>query len=553
MSNVEEENDNIIKEKIEETTENQETETAKQEELRKAVLESPINAPLAEIGAIAPIDEQTIEPVVLNNEEPDSPKAAEPNTPEQIVSTEITSTANEAELDPPAAAPMVLTEITAPRESDEEKAERARIAAENEEEKARIAAENKKMAEEKQKQFDESFAKLKAARDSDTPIEVLVKDRIKGGLRVMFDDVPIFLPASHCGLRRNPTEEELAAVIGKHFKVYIHELTEDEDNRKTVIVSRKKAITDELWATIKVGDIVEGTVSSIATFGIFLDLGGIEGLVHISRLSQVHVADTKTIAKRGDKMKAVIVEIDKEKNRIALSRKDLQDSPWKGLEEKYPAGTIVKGVIRRFTDFGVYIEIEPGVDGLLRIGEISWTRRIKHPSEVLTLGQEIDVIILAMSEEKNTMHLSIKRTSENPWLTIKEKYEVGNTYNAVVKQVMTQGCVLTIDNEVDGFMPRSKMRQLPRGKKIPYLIGDTIEILISDVLPEQESVIIEPKLNEAEILAAEQEEKRDERPQSPKKNDNKGAENKEENSGSFSFQDLLSEKMKDKLFGNVNQ
>lgn len=509
MSNVEVENENIIKENIEEPMQTANAETA-------------------------PTAEAQVAPEIVAEPEPSEP-ISETSVAEAKPEEPTTTVAPEE--------PAVSPEPAAPAPVEESAAEK--------EERAKRQAENKKMAEEKQKQFDVSFAKLKAARDNNSSIEVLVKDRIKGGLRVMFDDVPIFLPASHFGLRRNPSEEELAEVIGKNLKVYIHELTEDEDNRKTVIVSRKKAITDELWATIKVGDIVEGTVSSVATFGIFLDLGGLEGLVHISRLSQVHVADTKTIASRGDKMKAVIVEIDKERNRIALSRKALEESPWTGVEERLPAGTVVKGIVRRFTDFGAYVEIEKGVDGLLRIGELSWTKRIKHPSEVLALGQEVEVEVLSVSAEKTTLHISYKKVTPNPWEEIKARFEIGKTFNSTVKQVMTQGCVVTIENEVDGFMPRSKMRQLPRGKKIPYTIGETIEVVITDVVPEQESIIIEPKLSEADIIAAEKEEKREERPYNPRKNDGPKQEATDANSGSFSFQDLLSEKMKDKLFGEI--
>ncbi len=431
----------------------------------------------------------------------------------------------------------------------------AEPAAEVSEEKAKQLEEARRLAEEKQKQFDISFKKLKNANETGGSIDVLVKDRIKGGLRVMFDDVPIFLPTSHFSLRRNPSEEELNEVIGKTIKVYIHELTEDEDNRKTVIVSRKKAIVDDVWDTLKVGDIVEGTVSSIASFGIFLDIGGVEGLIHISRLSQVHVADTKSFAQKGDKMKAVIVEIDREKNRLALSRKDLEESPWKGIETKFPVGSRLKGLVRRFTSFGAYVEIENGVDGLLRINELSWTKRVKHPSEVIGLGQEIEVEVINVSEEKNTLHISLKKTTPNPWETITEKYEKGKLFNAVVKQVMTQGCVLSIENDVDGFMPRSKMRHIARGKKIPYTVGETVEILISDIVPEQESIIIEPKLDEEQIAMAERENSENEERKAggPQKRfeSKKPEQIVDTASSSFSFQDLLSDKEKEKLMDNI--
>lgn len=484
------------------------------------------------------INEQIEETKNLNTEAVAETPAIEPEAVKEEV---VESTPSEA---PAAATESVKPEVQV---ADAPVAEVAN--AQSEEEKAKIAAENKRLAEEKQKQFDESFAKLKKANDNGEAIDVVVKDRIKGGLRVMFDDIPIFLPTSHFGLRRNPTEEELMETIGKTLKVHIHELSEDEDNRKTVIVSRKKALSSDVWSTIKVGDIVEGPVSSVASFGIFLDLGGIEGLIHISRLSQVHVADTKSIAKRGDVMKAVVIEVDQEKNRIALSRKELEESPWKGIENKYPVGSNVKGIVRRFTDFGAYIEIEKGIDGLLRVAELSWTKRVKHPSELLKVGEEIELQVINISEEKNTMHLSLKRILTNPWEEIKNRLEIGKLFNAVVKQVMTQGCVLTIEGEVDGFMPRSKMRQLPRGKKIPYSIGETIEVLISDVVIDQESVILEPKLEESEIYV--ETEENNERPQNRRREPKKPQPQTETPSGSFSFSDLLPDSMKETLIDQV--
>ena len=213
----------------------------------------------------------------------------------------------------------------------------------------------------KQKKFDEAFEKIKAARDNNTEIEVVVKDRIRGGLRVMFEEIPIFLPASHFSLKRNPSEEELKEVIGATLKVKIHELETDETKGKAVIVSRKQILEDDFWNTIKIGDVVEGPVSSIASFGIFLDLGGVEGLIHISRLSQTHVADTKTFAKKGQMMKASVVELDRTKNRIALSSKDLEESPWKDAEAKFAVGSKVKGIVRRLTDFGAYVEVAQGI------------------------------------------------------------------------------------------------------------------------------------------------------------------------------------------------
>lgn len=396
--------------------------------------------------------------------------------------------------------------------------------------------EAKKAAELKQQKFNEAFEKIKAAKDNNSTLTVEIKDRIRGGLRVMFDEIPIFLPASHFSLKRNPSEEELQAAIGSTIEVKVHELSEDSANRKTVLVSRRQLLEDDFWTKVKVGDIVEGPVSSIASFGIFIDLGGIEGLIHISRLSQVHVADTKSFAKKGQIIKALVVEVDRDKNRIALSRKDLEESPWSNISEKYPIGSRHKGIVRRITDFGAYIEMERGVDGLLRTGEISWTKRIKSPDEVIKINDEVEVEIISVSEEKKTMSLSLKRTIDNPWIALAEKFPLNSEHMGTVSQVMTQGVIITLEGDIDGFMPRSKMKNVLRGKKIPYNVGEQIECIISDITPEQESLILAPKASEQ---AAPQREDRREprRPQETKKS-------ADSNASAFTFGDLLSESAK---------
>ncbi len=414
----------------------------------------------------------------------------------------------------------------------------------SEEEKARIAAEAKKRAEEKQKQFDADFSKIKEAFEKGETIETKVTSRIKGGLRLMYNDIPLFLPTSHFGIKRNPSEEELTAVIGSNMQVHIHEISEDDDKRKTIIVSRKKILLDNIWNKIKVGDIVEGTVSSVASFGIFLDLGGIEGLIHISRLSQQHIESTKDFAKRGDKMQAVVIEIDKENNKIALSRKELEKSPWEGIEQKYPVDSVVKGIVRRFTNFGAYVEIEKGLDGLVRLNELSWTKRIKNPADCLQIDNEYEFKVTNASEEKKTLHLSLKRLTENPWQFIKEKFVPEKLFNGVVKQVLAQGCVVTVEDEVDGFMPRSKMKNLLRGNKIPFKVGQAVEVIISDVSVEEESMILEPNpeyFNTA-ISIENKPKPKEKRPSKELQTD--------KSEGGFSIADLLPESVTESLLDN---
>jgi small subunit ribosomal protein S1 len=360
---------------------------------------------------------------------------------------------------------------------------------------------------------------------------------------VNYKDIPMFLPASHFQLKRTPTEQELQEAAGKKLEVLVHEVQEYDEGKKAVIVSRKKILLEEFWNKISIGDIVEGKVSSVAGFGIFVDIGGVEGLVHISRLSKIHVDDPSRLYKKGDILNVVIIEIDKEKNRIALSRKELEESPWKNSEQLFPMGTQHKGLVRRLTDFGAYIELKPGVDGLLRASELSWTKRIKQPSDILTVGQELPVEILSISEEKQTVSLSYKNTLPNPWQQMAERFPIGSEIQGTVMQVMPQGAIISISEDVDGFMPRSKMRGVLRGKKIPYQSGDKIDVVVADLNVEEESLILAPKASEETNLASESQSERSQ----PQHHNKENAKPKPTQNGSFSLGDLLSENDRDQL------
>lgn len=349
--------------------------------------------------------------------------------------------------------------------------------------------------------YNELFNRLAEFKEKNESFDVYVKARVKGGLRVFYEDVPLFLPVSHFSLRKSATEQELKATEGTTLRVHVHELQEYEEGRKTAIVTRRQVLVEELWNKLQVGDIIEGRVSSIASFGVFLDLGGIEGLIHVSRLSQFHIEHPNQYFNKGDLVKAVVVELDKERNRIALSRKELEESPWKNVEETFPVQSRHKGKIRKLTEFGAYVELKPGVDGLLRTPEISWTKRIKKPSDVFKIGQEIDVEVISVSEEKKSISLSYKKTIPNPWNSLVDRFPVGTTLMGTVSQVMPQGMIVSISDDVDGFMPRSKMRSLLKGNKIPFHSGDQLEVIIADLIPEQESLILSPKIDENASLS----------------------------------------------------
>ncbi|HPI21095.1 MAG TPA: S1 RNA-binding domain-containing protein, partial [Candidatus Kapabacteria bacterium] len=277
-------------------------------------------------------------------------------------------------------------------------------------------------------------------------------------------------------------------------------------------------------------------------------IGGVEGLIHISRLSQIRTEDPTKLFKRGDTIRAVVVELDKERGRIGLSRKETEESPWTNIEQEFPIGSIHSAKIRRFTDFGAYLELRSGIDGLLRTGEMSWTKRIRKPSELFKVGDSLDVSILSISEEKRAISLSLKRTQPNPWKEIAEKYAVGKEFEGKVSFIMQKGAIVTINDELDGFMPRSKMKNIGSGNRIPYQTGDVISVTIADIVPDEESLILAPVNDKAASATSynnqDRNQKRNNKPTNtiPQSDKAKGNE-----SGTFTFGDMLSEQMKDTL------
>lgn len=390
----------------------------------------------------------------------------------------------------------------------------------------------------------ESFAEVKKAYEENRPITVHVYSRVRGGLRVFYKEAPLFLPASHFNLRKTPTDEELLEVVNKDIQVYIHEIQEYDEGSMAVIVSRKRLLEEEIWNNLKPGNVVEGKVSSIATFGVFIDLGGVEGLIHISRLAPYRIDNLTEHFKLGETLKAVVLEVDKERRRISLSRKELVPPVPQISLERFAVGTIHTGVVKRLADFGAFIELAPGLEGLLRVGEISWTRRIRRPHEVLKVGEKIQVKILNVNLEKKMISLSLKRVTDNPWFSLQQKYPVNSEYEGVVFQVVPQGCVITINSEIDGFLPRSKMRHLLRGNKIPFKSGDKVRVFIADIGPDEESLILGIVEDEQQIS----------NPDNPKKphSMSKNYETKPLSQG-ISLMDILPEGQKESLLKTLSK
>lgn len=286
----------------------------------------------------------------------------------------------------------------------------------------------------------------------------MVSKKIKGGLLVDIGGVSVFLPASQVDIRR-PTD--INEFIGKPIDCMILKI---DSARRNIVVSRRELIERErrdkktaLLSELEVGQIRPGTVKNIADFGAFIDLGGIDGLLHITDMSWGRITDPREIVSIDQKIDVMVLNIDHEKEKISLGLKQKTPSPWEHVEEKYPVGSKVKGVVVNVMSYGAFVKLEEGVEGLVHISEMSWTKRINHPNELLNVGDEIDVVILGINKDKQEISLGVKQTMNNPWETVEEKYPIGAKVKGVVRNLTNYGAFVELEEGVDGLLHISDM------------------------------------------------------------------------------------------------
>ena len=281
---------------------------------------------------------------------------------------------------------------------------------------------------------------------------------VKGGLTVNVG-VDAFLPASQVDIT---PPKDLHQFVGNTYDFKIVKLNED---RKNVVLSRRELIEavrntrrQEFLSTVSAGDVVEGTVKNITDFGAFIDLDGIDGLLHITDMSWARLNHPSEAVKPGDRITVVILEINKEKERISLGLKQLQDNPWDKIEERFPAGQRVKGKITNLMPYGAFVEIEEGIEGLIHVSELSWTKRIVRPSDVLTLGQEIEAVVLGVNKEDQKISLGVRQLETNPWDEIEQRFMIGKQVKGKVRNMTAYGAFVELEEGIDGMIHVSDLR-----------------------------------------------------------------------------------------------
>lgn len=284
-----------------------------------------------------------------------------------------------------------------------------------------------------------------------------VSRKIKGGLLVDIG-VNVFLPASQVDIRRPP---DIGDYIGKQIQCIVLKI---DESRRNIVVSRRALIEREreekkrkLLAELKVGELRKGVVKNIADFGAFVDLGGIDGLLHITDMSWGRINHPSEMVSIDQEIEVQILHIDYEKEKIALGLKQKQASPWENVEEKYPVGSRHKGVVVNVMSYGAFVKLEEGIEGLVHISEMSWTKRISHPSELVQIDDEIEVVVLGINKEKQEISLGMKQTQENPWDRAAERYPPGSIVKGTVRNLTNYGAFVEIEEGIDGLLHVSDM------------------------------------------------------------------------------------------------
>ena len=296
---------------------------------------------------------------------------------------------------------------------------------------------------------------IQSAWKEKTPVEGVISKVVKSGYEVNLGiDRAAFLPISQADSDKIEKPESL---LGLKSKFYIERLY--SDNKLNPVVNRRKYLEEEVdskrdafFNSVQIGDTVKGTVKSFTSFGAFIDLGGFDGLLHINDMSWGHVARPKDFVKKGQEIELKVIRLDPSEKRINLSLKHFTEDPWVHFEEKYHVNDVVKGKVTKLTEFGAFVELEEGIEGLVHISEFSWTKKINKPGDMVSVGQEVDAVILGYDIQAGRVSLGFKQATANPWDTISEKYAVGTKIHGKVVKITNAGAFVELEEGIDGFL-----------------------------------------------------------------------------------------------------
>jgi small subunit ribosomal protein S1 len=340
---------------------------------------------------------------------------------------------------------------------------------------------------------EESWVKLEQAFEKAEKVEGVIFNQVKGGFTVDLDGAVAFLPRSQVDIR--PVRD-----VGPLMNVpQPFQILKMDRRRGNIVVSRRTVLEEsraeqrhEIVANLAEGQVIDGTVKNITDYGAFVDLGGIDGLLHVTDIAWRRVNHPTEVLNIGQQVKVRIIKINHETHRISLGMKQLQEDPWSAIETRYSVGQKLKGRVTNITDYGAFVELEPGIEGLIHVSEMSWTKKNVHPGKIIATSQEVEVQVLEVDASKRRISLGLKQTLQNPWEAFLEKYPIGSEVEGEVKNKTEFGLFVGLDGDVDGMVHLSDLDWAKPGEQAmeDYKKGDTVSAKVLDVDVEKERIAL---------------------------------------------------------------
>jgi small subunit ribosomal protein S1 len=341
----------------------------------------------------------------------------------------------------------------------------------------------------------EHWDRIQELYEKGEPVTVTVKEKVKGGVVAELDGVRAFIPASQLDLRRIPN---LDAYVGQQLLVKIIEFHRKKGrvllSRRAVLEEEQKKAKEAFFQSLEPGQVVEGTVVDVTDFGAFVNLGPVDGLVHRSEITWGRFNHPREVLHKGQKVRAQVVSVDPEKERVNLSIKALIPDPWSTVAEKYPVGTRVRGKVVGLTHFGAFVEVEPGLEGLIHISELSWTKRPKHPSEVVKEGDEVEAVVLRLDPAERRLSLGLKQTQPDPWQQLVEKYPPGTVVKGKITGVTDFGVFVELEPGMEGLVHVSELDHIRvENPAALFKKGDEMEVVVLNIDPVEQRISLSRK------------------------------------------------------------
>ncbi|MBN1006925.1 30S ribosomal protein S1 [Amphritea pacifica] len=337
----------------------------------------------------------------------------------------------------------------------------------------------------------EAWEVLQGAFDAEETVKGYISGKVKGGFTVNVNNIQGFLPGSLVDVRPVRDVDHLE---GKELEFKLIKLDPKRNNivvsRRAVLQEANSAQRDELLETLEEGQDVKGYVKNLTNYGAFIDLGGVDGLLHITDMAWKRISHPSEMLNPGDEITVRIIKFDKETNRLSLGLKQLSEDPWSSIKARYPSGAIVPARVTNLTDYGCFASIEDGVEGLVHVSEMSWTNKNVHPSKVVQVGDEVNVMILEVDEERRRISLGIKQCTPNPWASFAEQYAAGDKVTGAIKTITDFGIFVGLENDLDGLVHMSDISWDADGETAlrEYKKGDDVEAVILSIDSEKERI-----------------------------------------------------------------